>query len=145
MSIWNTEESLENVRKLEKGNILEHLEIEVVEIGDDFVRGKMPVDHRTHQPLGILHGGASVVLAESLGSIASNLVVDSTKQYAVGMEVNANHLRPVSKGYVHGTARAVHIGRKSHVWSIEITNDEGKMVCMSRLTMMVVKIPNTRA
>ncbi|HIA06838.1 MAG TPA: hotdog fold thioesterase [Flavobacteriales bacterium] len=145
MSIWNTEESLENVRKLEKGNILEHLEIEVVEIGDDFVRGKMPVDHRTHQPLGILHGGASVVLAESLGSIASNLVVDSTKQYAVGMEVNANHLRPVSKGYVHGTAKAVHIGRKSHVWSIEITNDEGKMVCMSRLTMMVVEIPNTRA
>ena len=145
MSIWNTEESLENVRKLEKGNILEHLEIEVVEIGDDFVRGKMPVDHRTHQPLGILHGGASVVLAESLGSIASNLVVDSTKQYAVGMEVNANHLRPVSKGYVHGTAKAIHIGRKSHVWSIEITNDEGKMVCMSRLTMMVVEIPNTRA
>jgi len=145
MSIWNTEESLENVRKLEKGNILEHLEIELVEIGDDFVRGKMPVDHRTHQPLGILHGGASVVLAESLGSIASNLVVDSTKQYAVGMEVNANHLRPVSKGYVHGTAKAVHIGRKSHVWSIEITNDEGKMVCMSRLTMMVVEIPNTRA
>ena len=145
MSIWNTEESLENVRKLEKGNILEHLEIEVVEIGDDFVRGKMPVDHRTHQPLGILHGGASVVLAESLGSIASNLVVDSTKQYAVGMEVNANHLRPVSKGYVHGTAKAVHIGRKSHVWSIEITNDEGKMVCMSRLTMMVVELPNTRA
>lgn len=145
MSIWNTEESLENVRKLEKGNILEHLEIELVEIGDDFVRGKMPVDHRTHQPLGILHGGASVVLAESLGSIASNLVVDSTKQYAVGMEVNANHLRPVSNGYVHGTAKAVHIGRKSHVWSIEITNDEGKMVCMSRLTMMVVELPNTRA
>ena len=145
MSIWNTEESLQNVRKLEKGNILEHLEIELVEIGDDFVRGKMPVDHRTHQPLGILHGGASVVLAESLGSIASNLVVDSTKQYAVGMEVNANHLRPVSKGYVHGTAKAIHIGRKSHVWSIEITNDEGKMVCMSRLTMMVVELPNTRA
>ena len=145
MSIWNTEESLQNVRKLEKGNILEHLEIALVEIGDDFVRGKMPVDHRTHQPLGILHGGASVVLAESLGSIASNLVVDSTKQYAVGMEVNANHLRPVSKGYVHGTAQAIHIGRKSHVWSIEITNDEGKMVCMSRLTMMVVELPNTRA
>jgi len=145
MSIWNTEESLENVRKLEKGNILEHLEIELVEIGDDFVRGKMPVDHRTHQPLGILHGGASVVLAESLGSIASNLVVDSTKQYAVGMEVNANHLRPVSNGYVHGTAKAIHIGRKSHVWSIEITNDEGKMVCMSRLTMMVVELPNTSA
>ena len=145
MSIWNRDVDLESVRKLEQGNILEHLEIEVVEIGDDFVRGKMPVDHRTHQPLGILHGGASVVLAESLGSVASNLVVDSTKQYAVGMEVNANHLRPVSKGYVHGTAKAVHIGRKSHVWSIEITNDEGKMVCMSRLTMMVVEIPNTRA
>jgi 1,4-dihydroxy-2-naphthoyl-CoA hydrolase len=145
MSIWNRDVDLESVRKLEQGNILEHLEIEVVEIGDDFVRGKMPVDHRTHQPLGILHGGASVVLAESLGSIASNLVVDSTKQYAVGMEVNANHLRPVSNGYVHGTAKAVHIGRKSHVWSIEITNDEGKMVCMSRLTMMVVELPNTRA
>lgn len=146
MSIWNTEEvDLEQVRKLEHGNILEHLNIEVVEIGDDFVRGKMPVDHRTHQPFGILHGGASVVLAESLGSIASNLVVDSGKYYAVGMEVNANHLRPVSDGCVYGTARAVHIGRKSHVWSIEITNDEGRIVCMSRLTMMVVAIPNTRA
>lgn len=143
MSIWNTQETLENVRRLEKGNILEHLDIEITEIGDDFIKGTMPVDHRTHQPIGILHGGASVVLAESLGSIASNLVVDSTKYYAVGMEVNANHLRPVSEGHVHGIAKPVHIGRKSHVWSIEIVNDEGKMVCMSRLTMMVVAIPNS--
>ncbi|MBL4658645.1 MAG: hotdog fold thioesterase [Flavobacteriales bacterium] len=128
---------------MEHGNILEVLGIEVLEIGDDFVKGKMPVDHRTHQPHGILHGGASVVLAESLGSIASNLVVDSSKQYAVGLDVNANHLRPVSEGYVYGISRPIHIGRKSHVWSIEITNEEGKMVCISRLTMAVIDIPKT--
>jgi len=143
MSIWNTEASLETVRKLEQGNILEHLGIEVVEVGEDFVKGKMPVDHRTHQPHGILHGGASVVLAESLGSIASNLLVDTSKHYAVGLEVNANHIRQVTEGYVYGTAKPIHVGRKSHVWSIEIVNDEGKLVCTSRLTMMVVKIPNT--
>ncbi|MBL4755680.1 MAG: hotdog fold thioesterase [Flavobacteriales bacterium] len=141
MSIWYTENSLEAIRKMEQGNILEHLGIEIVEVGENFIKGKMPVDKRTHQPQGILHGGASVVLAESLGSVASNLVVDSSKDYAVGLEVNANHLRQVSRGYVHGIAKPIHIGRKSHVWSIEIVNDDGKLVCISRMTMMVVKIP----
>ena len=141
MSIWYTENSLEAIRKMEQGNILEHLGIEIVEVGENFIKGKMPVDKRTHQPQGILHGGASVVLAESLGSVASNLVVDTRKDYAVGLEVNANHLRQVSRGYVHGIAKPIHIGRKSHVWSIEIVNDDGKLVCISRLTMMVVKIP----
>ena len=143
MAIWFKEVDLSAQKKMEHGNILEVLGIEVLEIGDDFVKGKMPVDHRTHQPHGILHGGASVVLAESLGSIASNLVVDSSKQYAVGLDVNANHLRPVSEGYVYGISRPIHIGRKSHVWSIEITNEEGKMVCISRLTMSVIDIPKT--
>mgnify|MGYP006186979241 CR=1 FL=1 len=146
MSIWKTKEvDLAEVRKLEQGNILQHLGIEIVEIGGDFVSGKMPVDHRTQQPFGILHGGASVVLAESLGSVASGLVLDWGRQYAVGIEVNANHLRSVSAGYVYGTAKAVHIGRRSHVWSIEIANDSGKIVCTSRLTMMVLEKPNTRA
>ena len=143
MAIWFKEIDLSAQKKMEHGNILEVLGIEVLEIGDDFVKGKMPVDHRTHQPHGILHGGASVVLAESLGSIASNLVVDSSKQYAVGLDVNANHLRPVTSGSVYGVAKPIHIGRKSHVWSIEITNEEGKMVCISRLTMAVIDIPKT--
>ena len=138
MAIWFSEVDLATVRKMEHGNILEALGIEILEIGDDFVKGKMPVDHRTHQPHGILHGGASVVLAESLGSIASNLVVDTSVQYAVGLDVNANHIRPVSSGYVYGIARPIHVGRKSHVWSIEITNDQDKMVCISRLTMAVI-------
>jgi len=133
---------LESMRQMEHGNILEVLGIEILEVGDDYVKGKMPVDKRTHQPHGILHGGASVVLAESLGSIASNLVVDTTKQYAVGLDINANHLRPVSEGFVYGIAKPIHVGRKSHVWSIEITNEEGKMVCISRLTMAVIDIPN---
>ena len=100
MAIWFGEVDLATVKRMEQGNILEALGIEIVEIGDDFVKGKMPIDQRTHQPHGILHGGASVVLAESLGSIASNLVVDTGKRYAVGIEVNANHLRSVSEGYV---------------------------------------------
>lgn len=142
MAIWFKEVDLATVQKMEHGNILEALGVKIIEIGDDFIKGKMPVDHRTHQPHGILHGGASVVLAESLGSIGSNLILDTSKNYAVGLDVNANHIRPVSEGNVYGIAKPIHIGRKSHVWSIEITSEEGKMVCISRLTMMVVEIPN---
>ena len=98
----------------------------------------MPVDHRTVQPYGILHGGASVALAETLGSIAAHLVVDSDLYFTVGMEVNANHLRPVTRGRVTGTARPIHIGKSSQVWGIEIKNEENKMVCISRITMAVV-------
>jgi 1,4-dihydroxy-2-naphthoyl-CoA hydrolase len=118
--------------------MLEHLDIEVTEIGPDFVRGTMPVDHRTVQPMNILHGGASVALAESLGSIAAYLTVDPEKFHCVGMEINANHLRPVSSGIVTGLARPLHLGKSTQVWSIEITNETGKMICISRLTMAVI-------
>ena len=98
----------------------------------------MPVDARTHQPVGILHGGASVVLAESLGSIASHLIIDTSKYMAVGLEINANHLRPVTSGFVTGTCMPIHIGSKTHVWDIRIVNERGKLVCISRLTVAIV-------
>lgn len=137
--IWFKAVTPADLAWMEKGTIHEVLGIEITEIGDDFISGKMPVDGRTRQPAGILHGGASVVLAESLGSIASNLVVDETKYQCVGLDINANHLRPVADGFVYGTARAVHLGRKTQVWSIEIKNDTGKLVCLSRLTMAVLE------
>lgn len=140
MKIWFKNYSLDQASFLLKNNMLEHLGIEFTELGDDFVKGKMPVDHRTVQPMNILHGGASVALAESLGSIGSYLTVDPSKYHCVGMEINANHLRPVSSGYVYATAKPIHLGKKSQVWSIEIVNEEGKLVCISRITMAVVEI-----
>ncbi len=118
--------------------MLEHLGIELVELGDNYLIGKMPVDHRTVQPMNILHGGASVALAESLGSIGSYLTVDHSLYQCVGVEINANHIRPVSKGFVYGMAKPIHLGNKSQVWSIEITNEEKKLVCISRITMAVI-------
>ena len=97
----------------------------------------MPVDERTRQPYGILHGGASCLLAETVGSHASSLCIDMEKQYCVGLEINANHIRSVSEGFVYGTAKPMHLGRSTHVWEIMIRNEEGKTVCISRLTMMV--------
>lgn len=136
--IWFKDYNLNDISFLSKNNMLEHLGIEITELGADFIKGKMPVDHRTVQPMNILHGGASVALAESLGSIGAFLTVDHTQFNCVGMEINANHLRPVSKGYVYGTAKPIHIGSKSQVWSIEIVNDRNKLVCISRITMAVV-------
>lgn len=119
---------------------MEHLGIEVTEIGPDFITAKMPVDHRTKQPLGLLHGGASVLLAESLGSFASFLCIEDTSKYmSVGVEINANHLRSVSDGYVWGTARPVRIGRLIQVWNIEIIDDQERLICTSRLTIAVVE------
>jgi len=133
MSIWKKPiDNLKSTQKLQQKTIVSHLGIEVTEIGDDFLTAKMPVDHRTHQPMGILHGGASVVLAETVGSIASNYAIDM-EHYAVGLEINANHLRPVSEGYVYGTARPIHLGKTTHVWAIEIVNDERKQTCVSRM------------
>lgn len=119
-------------------NISKHLGIEYTLIGEDFLCGKMPVDERTKQPLGLLHGGASVVLAESLGSLASNLCVDREKQYCVGIEVNANHLKSATSGYVYGKALALHIGKRTHVWEIKIINEAQELVCVSRLTVAVM-------
>jgi 1,4-dihydroxy-2-naphthoyl-CoA hydrolase len=139
-NIWHNEFSLEELQHLRNGNIVEHLGIQLIEIGPDYLKGRMPVDARTKQSLGLLHGGASVVLAETLGSIASNLVIDPGKYYCVGLEVNANHLRPVSEGWVQGKASPVHIGKQTHVWAIEIRNSIDKLICLSRLTMAVKQI-----
>ena len=123
---------------LARGTMIEHLGIVIIEAGDDWLRGTMPVDARTRQPYGLLHGGASVALAETLGSMAGNLCVDSAKEMVVGLEINANHLRAAREGIVTGTARALHVGRSTQVWEIRIENEAGKPVCVSRLTLAVV-------
>jgi len=122
-----------------KGTIGEVLGIEIIEIKDDFVKGKMPVDSRTHQPYGMLHGGASVVLAETLGSVGSHFLVKDDGKAAVGIEVNANHLKSIRNGWVYGEAKIVHRGGKLHVWSIEIKNETGELICTSRLTVMIIE------
>lgn len=137
--IWFKPTDLSQASKGIKNTLLETLDIQITEIGEDYIKGDMPVDHRTVQPYGILHGGASVALAESLGSIAAYLTVDPEKYVTVGQEVNANHLRPATSGRVTGTAKPIHIGRSSQVWGIEITNEAGKLVCISRITMAVVE------
>ena len=122
------------------GSAVAHLGIVFTELGEDFLRGTMPVDERTRQPYGLLHGGASVLLAETLGSMAANLCVeDPATQQAVGLEINANHLRAAKSGLVTGTARPLHLGRSTQVWEIRIEDDGGRLVCVSRLTMSVVK------
>jgi len=116
------------------------LDVRIEDYGDDWITASMPVDKRTHQPYGILHGGASVVLAESLGSIASYLCIDSSRFYCVGLEVNANHLKAVKSGRVTAIAKPVHLGRTTHVWDIRLSNEEGALTCIARLTMAVVPV-----
>lgn len=117
---------------------MEHLGIEFTAIGKEFVSAKMPVDHRTHQPFGLLHGGASVTLAETLGSVASSCVLDDSKQFCVGLEINANHLRGVREGHVFGTAKPVHLGKSTHVWEIKIENNKDQLICISRITLAIL-------
>ncbi len=121
-----------------RGNMITHLDIEYTEIGDNFLSGKMPVDHRTMQPMNILHGGASVVLAETLGSVASSLCIDLNKKISVGLEINANHIKSAHDGYVYGKAKIVHLGKSTHIWQIDLTNNKGELVCVSRLTVAVL-------
>ncbi len=120
------------------GNMLQHIGIEYTEVGSDYLCGKMPVDERTKQPLGLLHGGASVVLAESLGSMAANLCIDQNTQLCVGMEINANHVKSVTNGYVYGKATARHIGKKTQIWETLIHDEKNNLVCISRLTIAVL-------
>ena len=138
MSIWRNVFSLEYLNG-NPGTLNSSLGILFTEVGDDFVRGTMPVDTRTMQPYGLLHGGASVALAETVGSLAANLCIDMTKYVCVGQEINANHLRPVSSGLVTGTARPFHVGGRSQVWGIEIRDENDRLVCVSRITMAVVE------
>ena len=137
---WFKNYQLDELRPLCRGNMVEHLGIELAEIGDNYLVGTMPVDERTTQPAGLLHGGASVALAESLGSIAACLCVDPQRWVCVGQEINASHLRPVRKGVVTGTARPVHIGRSSQVWGVTLVDERQRKVCEVRLTVAVVAV-----
>jgi 1,4-dihydroxy-2-naphthoyl-CoA hydrolase len=139
LKIWKQVFSIEALNEHNNQTMVTHLGIEFIEAGDDFLRARMPVDHRTHQPMGILHGGASVALAETVGSVASALCTPDLLQGApVGLDINANHIRSVSEGFVVATCRPYHIGRTTHVWHIEITDElSGKLVCISRLTMAI--------
>lgn len=143
-SIWFSIPNLDSMNAMCKNTACEALGIEITEVGHDFIRGTMPADTRTFQPFGLVHGGANVVLAETLGSIGANLLVDNSKFYCVGQEVNANHLRGVRTGRVTGTARLWHAGKSSQVWNIELRDDEGKLSCISRLTMAVVPVPGSK-
>ena len=135
MPIWKTQTTLEQLKESSKNTMIEHLGIEYLEIGDDYLKARMPVDHRTTQPAGILHGGASVALAETLGSIAAGLCVDREKKTIVGLEINANHIRPVTDGWVTGVTKPIHVGNTTQVWEIKIYNEQDKLVCVSRLTV----------
>jgi 1,4-dihydroxy-2-naphthoyl-CoA hydrolase len=139
MSIWRSLRTLEELNGNRDATLIANLGILFTEIGDDFVRATMPVDTRTVQPYGLLHGGASVALAETLGSMGAAMCVDADEYQVVGQEINANHVRAARSGLVTGTARAVHLGGRTHVWSIEIVNDAKKLVCISRITMAVIK------
>lgn len=136
--MWFSRPSVEDINRWSHGTMLERIGIEITELGEDYLKARMPVDQRTKQPAGLLHGGASAALAETLGSIASTLTIDSQKKQCVGLEINANHIRPVFDGFVEGIARPIHIGGKTQVWEIRIYTPEEKLVCVSRLTLAVL-------
>ena len=140
MAIWFKQNTLSEIQQRGTGTMIEYLGITISEVGSNFLKGTMAVDHRTVQPIGILHGGASVALAETLGSLAANLVVDPHKKYCVGLDINANHIRAARKGFVTGIAKPLHLGSSTQVWSIEITDEENRLVCISRITMAVLDI-----
>lgn len=142
MAIWSRPIDLAAINASGEDTAVANLGIEITEIGEDYLRGRMPVDSRTVQPHRILHGGASVLLAETLGSIAANYCLRAEDLRAVGLEINANHLRAVATGYVTGTARPLHIGGSTHVWEIRIEDEQGRPSCISRLTMAVIKVSN---
>ena len=139
MRIWYKKDLvIEDLQSLSRDTMGEHLGIEFIEIGDDLIKAKMPVDQRTKQPYGLLHGGASCVLAETVGSIASAMVVDHSKFVCVGLEINANHVRSAREGYVTGITTPLHLGSNTHVWDIKIYDEVKKLVCISRLTVAVI-------
>jgi 1,4-dihydroxy-2-naphthoyl-CoA hydrolase len=137
-SIWAKTFEIDDINKFREDTIVGHLDIEFIEKGDDFLSATMPVDKRTKQPMGLLHGGSSVVLAETLGSTASFMTLDDTR-YSVGLEIKANHLKSASSGRVTGIVRPVHLGKTTQVWDISIENEKHQLICVSRLTMAVLK------
>ena len=136
--LFNPEVTIEKLNFYSRNTLVEHLGIEVLRIGEDFIEAKMPVDHRTHQPLGLLHGGASVALAETLGSVAAMCCLDTSLQYPVGLDINANHIKSVRDGFVVGKVKVIHVGKKTHVWEIRITTEKNELVCVSRITMAII-------
>ncbi|MEO9144537.1 MAG: hotdog fold thioesterase [Ginsengibacter sp.] len=141
MSIWfHKRITIDDIRDIDKNTMAEFLGLRWVEIGDDFLKLSMPVNNTTRQPYGFLHGGASCVLAETIGSVGSALIIDREKYFCVGLEINANHLRSVSDGIVTATAKPLHIGRSTHVWDIRIYNDKETLFCVSRLTVAIVPL-----
>lgn len=134
----DTTVDLDTINSLSKDTLIERLGIEFTAVGADYISAKMPVDARTVQPFRLLHGGASVALAETLGSMASTLCIDTKAQACVGLDINANHLRSVRGGWVYATARPLHLGRRTHVWEIRIVDDQERLICISRLTVMIV-------
>ena len=139
--VWNSAPSLELANELSTQSLIGHLGIEFVEVGEDYLIARMPVDERTRQPIGLLHGGASVAMAETLASWAATFTVDHDHFNCVGLEINANHLRSVTSGWVTGVARPISLGRRTQVWEVRITDDDGRLVCVSRCTMAVVPKP----
>jgi 1,4-dihydroxy-2-naphthoyl-CoA hydrolase len=139
MAIWFRDYTIEEIRPLNEVNMMKHLDIRLDELGEDCLVGSMPVDERTQQPFGILHGGASCVLAETLGSVAANLVLNPDEEYAVGLDINANHLRSMRSGRVKAVAKPVHIGRSTQVWEILLYDEQDRKVAIVRLTMAVLK------
>ena len=139
MTLWRSSFTVVHLNSSRAGTLIEHLGIEFIEIGVDFIRATMPVDDRTRQPYGLLHGGASVALAETLGSMGAMLCVDPEQYQCVGQEINANHVRACRAGIVTGTARPMHVGTRSQIWAIDITNEAGKLVCTSRLTVAIIR------
>jgi len=147
MSIWFRPITLQDAQRTfgAGDDLAHHLGIVLTDIGPDYLRGTLPVDERTRQPFGLLHGGASVALAETLGSVAANFCVDTTRFYCVGQEINANHVRSARSGQVTGTARPLHLGSRSHVWDVRIEDGGGRLICISRLTMSVIEAPGRGA
>jgi 1,4-dihydroxy-2-naphthoyl-CoA hydrolase len=137
--IWLETPKIEILNRQMENTACSNLGIRVTEVGDDYITGTMPADARTFQPMGLIHGGSNVLLAETLGSMAANCCIDLSQEYCVGQEINANHIRGVRSGIVTGTAKIIHKGRSSQVWEIRIVNDQHKLTCISRLTMAVVK------
>ncbi len=137
MSIWKNQISLEGIKQFSKNTMVEYLDMQVFEIGDDYLKASMPVCPKTHRPMGILHGGASIALAETLGSIAAHMAAPLGK-HCVGLEVNANHIRSVRSGLVYAKAKPIHIGRSTQVWDVRISDDQDRTVSVSRITVAVL-------
>lgn len=139
MKIWHSDVTLKSLSLLYKNTMIEHLGIELIEVGDNFITARMSVDHRTLQPAGIMHGGASCVLAETVASVAGNCCLDPTQYYCVGLDINTNHIRSIRSGFVIATAKPFHLGKSTQVWGVEIMNEDKKLISITRLTIAVLK------